>query len=199
MSVLAVNVVIEWMAGNFSTTRATIYVDIKEIFYIYLYCRSKSVVHLYGAAANCQICTLFVFSSCQFTCNPLSCHRLEPTLLCWTFPLLIAMPCLCSSILLSCSLFINDVITREGGAGFLHNLSPFSSYLFLLQFDSSLPSALSGRKFTSSQKSGDLPEIPAGYRKPHSLLFRSRLGKIGTRPDHIFTLKLPGRWRWKFV
>ena len=44
----------------------------------------------------------------------------------------------------------------------------------------------------AAKKSGDLPEIPAGYRKPHSLLFRSRLGKIGTRPDHKFTLKLPG-------
>ena len=49
------------------------------------------------------------------------------------------------------------------------------------------------------KKSGDLPEIRAGYRKPHSLLFRLRLGKIGTRPDHIFTWKLHGDGRLAYI
>ena len=45
----------------------------------------------------------------------------------------------------------------------------------------------------AAKKSGDLPEIWAGYRKPHSLLFRSRLARNWNKTgSHIFTPKTTG-------
>ena len=46
----------------------------------------------------------------------------------------------------------------------------------------------------AAKKSGDLPEIRAGYRKPHSLLFRSRLGKNRNKTGSHISLPKTTRW-----